>query len=117
MQYADAMRCNTLCLAVGLGRLLEAGLLELFRHVGSSVLLLLQLGFSGNLAVHTAVLDSGLLGGVSGTVDGGLFRLEAVNLLLGLLDVLDRALAINLNQEKAFNSPLRSWRPGSSSTR
>ena len=81
--------CISLSGARHLSRLLEGGLLELVGHIGGGVLLLLQLGLGRDLTIHTAVDDSGLLGGVSRTVvDLRGLLLQAGNFLLGLLDVL-----------------------------
>lgn len=81
--------CISLSGARHLSRLLKGGLLELVGHIGGGILLLLQLGLGRDLAVNTAVDDSGLLGSVSRTVvDLRGLLLQAGNFLLGLLDVL-----------------------------
>lgn len=69
--------------------ILDLGLLEIFGRVVDSVLLLLQLGLGGDLAVDAGVELCGLLGVIAGAVVGVLgFGFESVDLLLGLCDVL-----------------------------
>lgn len=78
--------------AVGLrlGLIFKFGLLELCSNICSSVLFLFELSFGGDgTTVDGLVLLGGLAGGILAALAVGVFsRLETVNLLLGLGDVL-----------------------------
>lgn len=67
---------------------LQGGLLQLLHCVGSSVLLLSQLGLGSGQTVGLGRLLCSVSTAAVGLGDIGLFLFEAGNLLLGLLDVL-----------------------------
>jgi hypothetical protein len=104
---------SSLCL----GRLLvlNRGLLEVVGSISSGVLLLGQLGGCRCGAVDSLVLLGGLAGRVCGAIGAlVLLSLETLNLLLGLLDVLEIKVSIELTlgHDNALTSlVLRSWSP------
>jgi hypothetical protein len=104
---------SSLCL----GRLLvlNRGLLEVVGSISSGVLLLGQLGGCRCGAVDSLVLLGGLAGRVCGAISTlVLLSLETLNLLLGLLDVLEIKVSIELTlgHDNALTSlVLRSWSP------
>lgn len=66
----------------------QRGLLQLFGSVGSGIFLLCKLVFSGRGSVGLGGLLSSIGATAVGLRDVGFLSLEAINLLLGLLNVL-----------------------------
>jgi hypothetical protein len=79
----------------GILLVLKRRLLEVLGGISGSVLLLVEFSFCRDATVNSLVLLSGLAGGISGAVRTLiLFRLETLDLLLRLGDVLHDMLGV-----------------------